>query len=471
MKEMTLQQVRHAVAGTALTPPPEKPPLISAVGTDTRDMPRGSLFVALRGPNFDGHDFLAQAAAAGAIAAMVEHPPAKPVPGLSLIGVKDTLAAMGRLANAARKQLRGKVIAVAGSNGKTGTKHLIAAAIGNKLRGSVSPKSYNNAIGVPLTIFAADAGSDYVVIETGTNHPGEIRQLTKIAQSDIAVITNCGAEHLEGLGDLAGVRRENATLTEGLSPGGWLLVFGDDPDLTTALGAYRGRRLTFGLERSNDLFAVDVSCARDGVRFRLNDSRREVFVPLLGRHNALNALAAIGVARLLKVDENAIIANLAQAKGPPMRLQLTQHGDLTLLNDAYNANPDSTRAALATLAELRATTRRVAVLGDMLELGATSTRYHEEMGQLTAQLAEQRRIDTLVCIGTFADIVGDAAVAAGMAKSAVLRYSDASAAAQNLNQWLAPGDLVLLKASRGVRLEIIAQAIAKTTGDAQRAAS
>jgi len=460
MKELTLQQVRHAVAGIALTQPPEKPLLISAVSTDTRAIPRGSLFVALRGPNFDGHDFLEQASAAGAVAAMVEHPPAKPVPGLSLIGVKDTLASMGRLANAVRKQLRAKVIAVAGSNGKTGTKHLIAAAVGTKLRGSISPKSFNNAIGVPLTIFAADATADYVVVEIGTNHPGEIRQLTKIAQPDIAVITNCGAEHLEGLGDLPGVRRENATIVEGLTPGGCLLVYGDDPDLIAALGAYRGRRLTFGLNRSNDLFAVDVTCARDGIRFRLNDSRREVFVPILGRHNALNALAAIGVARLLKLDENAIITNLAQAKGPPMRLELTQHGEVTLLNDAYNANPDSARAALETLAELRATTRRVTVLGDMLELGPASARYHEEIGQLAGQLAKQGRVDCLVCVGTFADTIADAAVAAGLAKTAVRRYPDAAAAAQNLEQWLAPGDLVLLKASRGVRLEIIAQAIA-----------
>jgi UDP-N-acetylmuramoyl-tripeptide--D-alanyl-D-alanine ligase len=475
MKPLTLQQIRHAVAGLALTPAPEKSLLISAVGTDTRAMPPASLFIALRGPNFDGHDYLQQAAAAGAIAAMVEHPPATPVANLALIGVKDTLAAMGRLANFVRKQLRAKVIAVAGSNGKTGTKNLIAAAIGPKLRGYVSPKSFNNAIGVPLTIFAADPASDYLVVEIGTNHPGEIRQLTKIAQPDIAAITNCGAEHLHGLGDPAGVRRENATVLEGLTPGGCLLVYGDDPDLTAALAGYRGRRLTFGLSRSNDLFAVDVTPARDGIRFRLNDSRNEVFVPLLGRHNALNALAAIGVARLLKLDETSIIANISHAKASPMRLELTHHGPndfaVTLLNDAYNANPDSTRAALQTLSELRANKRRIAVLGDMLELGPAASRYHQEIGQLVAQLAKQHLIDHLLCVGTFADTIADAAIAAGLPKSAVRRYPDAAAAAQNLNQWLAPGDLVLLKASRAVRLEIIAKAIAQLPGSAQRAAS
>jgi UDP-N-acetylmuramoyl-tripeptide--D-alanyl-D-alanine ligase len=475
MKELTLQQIRHAVAGLALTSAPEKSLLISAVGTDTRAMPPASLFIALRGPNFDGHDYLQQAAAAGAVAAMVEHPPTHspvtPVPNLHLIGVKDTLAAMGRLATFVRKQLRAKVIAVAGSNGKTGTKNLIAAAIGPRLRGYVSPKSFNNAIGVPLTIFAADPASDYLVVEIGTNHPGEIRQLTKIAQPDIAVITNCGAEHLQGLGDPAGVRRENATVLEGLTPGGCLLVFGDDPDLTAALAGYRGRRLTFGLSRSNDLFAADVTPARDGIRFRLNDSRHEVFVPMLGRHNALNALAAIGVARLLKLDETSIIANISHAKAPPMRLELTQHGDVALLNDAYNANPDSTRAALQTLSELRATKRRVAVLGDMLELGPAASRYHQEIGQLAAQLAKQRLLDHLLCVGTFADTIADAAIAAGLPKSALRRYPDAAAAAQNLNQWLAPGDLVLLKASRAVRLEIIATAIAQLSGSTQQAAS
>ena len=186
--------------------------------------------------------------------------------------------------------MRSKVIAVAGSNGKTSTKHLIDAALSGKLRGSISPKSYNNDIGVPLAILPADPTQDYLVLEMGTNHPGEIKILSDMALPDIAVITNCGAEHLEFLGSLAGVCRENADIVSGLNPKGVLIVNGDDPGLLKAVDGTRAMRITFGFSESNDLFATNIECDDKGVHFNLNKSKRRIFVPMLGRHNACNAL-------------------------------------------------------------------------------------------------------------------------------------------------------------------------------------
>jgi UDP-N-acetylmuramoyl-tripeptide--D-alanyl-D-alanine ligase len=454
MKPLTLVEIRQAVGGRALTPVPAEAKPVGVVSTDTRSLAPGSLFVALRGDNFDGHEFLAQAAASGAIAAIVEHAPKQPVAGLHLIGVADSRQALGRLAATARKTLRGKVIAVAGSNGKTGTKHLIHAALSVKLRGTVSPKSFNNDIGVPLTLLPAEPSQDYVVVEMGTNHRGEIRVLTKMASPDIAVITNCGAEHLAGLGDLAGVRIENASITEGMNEKGLLVVNGDDEELLAAIGPYRGRKITFGNEPSNDLFASEIECGLEGVRFRLNKSRLIVSIPLLGKHTAINALAAIAIARRMGVAEQAVVAGLATATGPDMRLQRIDAGGVTIINDAYNANPNSMRSALETLAALKSTTRRIAVLGDMLELGESTEQFHREIGEFAGTCG----LGVLACVGENAQHI---AKAVGMSADCVMRYPDAQAAAVDVPKWLNDGDLVLLKGSRGIHLELVARAIAE----------
>src|SRR5215211_1943794 len=203
MKPLTIQQIRQAVRGKFLAPQPEESPQsISIVCTDSRRIEPGCLFIALRGDKFDGHHFLGDVAAGGTIAALVEEPPDQPLPNLHLIQVPNTRTAMGRLARYVRRHMRAKVIGVAGSNGKTSTKYLIHHALSAKLRGSASPKSFNNDIGVPLAIFPADPNQDYLVLEMGTNHHGEIKVLTDMALPDIAVITNCGAEHLEFLDDL-----------------------------------------------------------------------------------------------------------------------------------------------------------------------------------------------------------------------------------------------------------------------------
>jgi UDP-N-acetylmuramoyl-tripeptide--D-alanyl-D-alanine ligase len=464
MKPLSILEVRNAVAGKAITPlPAGAPPAVVEVCTDTRKMTPASVFVALKGENFDGGQFLAQAQAGGAVAAIVQDTPAVMPPGLYVILVKDTRLALGKLATVVRKQLKGKVIGVAGSNGKTSTKHLIAAALAGKMQGTFSPKSFNNEIGVPLTIFPADPLQDFLVLEMGTNHPGEIRHLTRVALPDIAVITNCSAEHLAGLGDLVGVKRENASVVEGLDAAkGLLVVNGDDAELLKVVDqVWKGRKLTFGFGKQNDLFATDVQTDHTGCRFTLNgNAKLKFFVPMLGRHTAANALAAIAVARRLGLKDEEIAAGLADAKGPDMRLQLQAVGDVTVLNDAYNANPASMKAALETASQLPAQGRRFAVVADMLELGPTSEKLHREVGEFVAAC----KFDALVCVGPQAKLIVEAALAGGMDAARVTHFADSAAAAADVPGRLKAGDLVLLKGSRGMKLERVAEAIGQARG-------
>jgi UDP-N-acetylmuramoyl-tripeptide--D-alanyl-D-alanine ligase len=463
MTPLTLSQVREAVGGKALfNPRMESSTQVRSVSTDTRRMEPGSVFFALRGDNFDGHAFLSAAAAGGAVAAVVDQEPDGSLPNLRFILVDDTRKALGRLASYVRRQMGVcKVIGVVGSNGKTSTKHLISAALSAKLRGSISPKSFNNDIGVPLTIFPADPNQDYLVLEMGTNHPGEIRNLTTMARPDVGVITNCSAEHLEFLGDVMGVRRENSALIEGIRPGGLLVVNGDDRDLLDAVRGFDGKIVTFGFLPSNDLFATDIELHADGTSFRLNNRPTRVWVPMLGKHSAANTLAALAVARRFGVDEAEAIAALAVSSKPEMRLQRYEVGRTSIINDAYNANPASMKAALETLVGLdppgKSRGRRIAVLGDMREMGISSDRLHRELGQLLASHAES--IDHAVCVGPQSQLTYDSALQHGFARRHLHHFPDAPAAIPHVQELVRPGDLVLIKASRSIRLERVAEAL------------
>ncbi len=263
---------------------------------------------------------------------------------------------------------------------------------------------------------------------------------------------------LESLGDLSGVCREEASIITGLNPKGCLIINGDNPDLVAAVGAYQGQKIRFGFDRKNDLFATDVHCDAKGVQFNLNGSlRRRVFVPMLGKHTAANALAAIAVGRKMGLAEEAIIDNLAHAHGPDMRLQLQKLGQVTVLNDAYNSNPNSLKAAVETLAALPAKGRKVAVLGDMLELGEQSDHYHDEAGEFAASC----RFEMLICVGKNAQRIAKAAQLAGMKDRSIIRFTDAAAAAKGILKKLRRDDLVLLKGSRSIGLETIAATIAQ----------
>lgn len=411
------------------------------------------MYIALRGQRFDGHDFIADAVSNGASAALVD----RDIPdsfGIPLLRVEDTRKAMGRLAAVIRQNFSGKVIAVAGSNGKTSTKNLIDSTLRVARTGSMSPKSFNNDVGVPLAIFPAESSDDYLVLELGTNHPGEIANLSAISQPDIAVITNCSAEHLEGLGDLAGVRRENACIIEHLKADGTLIVNGDDPELLAATAGFTGKRITFGFSPYNDLFPIDIRCDARGTRFYLNGWRTLVRVPMLGRHAACNALAAVAVGHEMGLTDEQILEGLASSASAEMRLQMQCADGVDILNDAYNANPASMLAALHTLGLLPAAGRRVAVLGDMRELGEWAADCHREIGQA---IAREGRVDLLLCVGSLAELIGQAAIETGYPAASVRNYTNAAAACE-ISGELQSGDVLLVKGSRAIGLEAVARA-------------
>lgn len=457
MKPLSINEIRALVGGKPLTVAPETELFIRNVCTDTRAMAPGCLFVAIKGENHDANDLVSTLKSPDVAMALCERE-VSPLPqGVYVLQVASTRAAMGKVAHHVRSKLTSQVIAVGGSNGKTSTKHLIDAALRRKLRGSISPKSFNNDIGVPTTLFSHDPTLDYIVLEMGTNHHGELKVLSDMAQPDIAVITSISHEHLEGLGDLSGVRREEATIISGLRPKGLLVVNGDDPELLPFLAPHKGPKVTFGFGTHNDLFATDVRVGSDGTRFKLNNSRREVFVPLLGRHTASNALAAIAVARKLGLNEDEIIDALSHATGPEMRQELKVIDGVTVLNDAYNANPASVRAALETMMAVAPaySGRRVAVLGEMRELGDASDALHTEVGLGLSGLA----LDWLIFVGEKAKLTQAAAIESGVPTACTKWFADSAQAAAFVKRKVSRGDMVLLKGSRGVRLERIADAL------------
>ncbi len=464
----TPDNLKAACAGSWLARAnPRAAVAIDGLCTDSRAVRPGQAFLALRGERFDGHAFLADAVRAGAAMLIVDDATAfrperlsRPVPAIC---VADTGRALLKLAAAYRRSLdTTRVVAVAGSNGKTTTTGLIGAVLSSRLRGTSPRGSFNNAVGVPLTILAAQPGDQFLVCEVGTNAPGEIASLAEVIEPDIAVLTSIGREHLEGLGSLEGVAREEASLLAFLRPGGLAVVTGDTPLLGEFLAPVP-HLVTFGRAESADLrlsdFAHDASTPGgipDGSRFSVN-SRWSYRTSLLGEHNALNALAAIAVARRLGVPDDDIARALAAAKGPPMRLERSRIGPVDVLNDAYNANPDSMAAAIRTFLEIGGPAqRRVAVLGDMLELGPHAPEAHRQIGRL---LRTSAGIDAVVLVGHLmlhaAEALHDPREpGAPWSDDRILCISDLDdAQAATAARWLRPGDFVLLKGSRGRKLE------------------
>jgi UDP-N-acetylmuramoyl-tripeptide--D-alanyl-D-alanine ligase len=455
---------------------------VSGLSTDSRAIRPGQAFLALRGDRFDAHRFLADIAAPLLIvddeaAARAVEPAVRARNG-AIVKVADTSKALLRLAGAYRRTLENtKVVAVAGSNGKTTTTRLIHAVLGSALRGTASAKSFNNAVGVPLTILAASPTDQFLVCEVGTNAPGEIAQLASIVEPDIAVITSIGREHLEGFGSLQGVAREEASLLQFLRPGGLAVVTADTPVEAPLTEFLRGipNVVRFGFAPDADLRASDAShlLAPDAVRlrFRIN-ARTECTVPMLGEHNAANALAAFAVGRRFGLEPERIVSALATATGPEMRLQTLRVSagpgePVTVINDAYNANPDSMLAALHTLADLADSLgtprpRVVAVLGDMMELGDAAERSHREVAE---RARDTGAIDLVVLVGEQMDRwARPVLVAPGTTRPVLAEPNADEQAFARIVQRVRPGDLVLLKGSRRMRLERLLPALAQRAG-------
>jgi len=432
--------------------------LVSRVCTDSRQVQAGDLFFALAGGRFDGHDYLAEVARKGAAAVVVnrDKAPAK-LPRCAVIAVDDPRQALGWLAARYRDDFDLPVIAVGGSNGKTTVKELIAAVLRQKLVTLWSEASFNNDIGVPLTLLRSEKAHQAAVLEVGTNHPGELAPLVQMVRPKFGVITNIGREHLEFFGDVVGVAQEEGWLAELLPADGKLFINGDSEWAEHIARRTRAQVVRVGLLQTNDWRARDVCVTQRGVAFNVDAPTAELGggyrVNLLGRHQASNALFAVAIGNELGLGRAEIQSGLAECQSPKMRLQLWEANGVWVLDDAYNANADSMDAALQTLRELPCTGRRVAVLGDMAELGAQSAAAHEEVGRHAAELD----VEQLFVVGKMAGALASAARAAGLVR--IFEFGDVETAASAVKHFVKPGDLVLLKASRVVGLERLAEVL------------
>jgi UDP-N-acetylmuramoyl-tripeptide--D-alanyl-D-alanine ligase len=425
----TLQRIAQALGGG---PSDERP--IASISTDTRKVGAGECFVALKGEHFDAHDFLREAVAAGAAALVVHDARLASSLGVPVFEVPDTLIALGMLARYRRVAWQRPVIAVGGSNGKTSTKELLKAVLGSRFTVHATTGNLNNRIGVPLTLLALDDAAHVAVIEAGTNIPGEIAILREIILPDIAVVTTVQEEHLEGLGDLAGVMAEELSMTDGAEVA---VVPASEPDVVTQAKRRAKRVIAAALPDQHGLHPdgrgwIDL----DGVRLES---------PLRGAHNLRNAALAIAIGREFGLDAEAMSQGLAGLTLPPMRSAVGPLGEALLLNDAYNSNPGSARAAIALLADVGKGRQRVAVLGTMRELGAHAPAKHREVAE--AALAAGH--DIICGIGDFAAALE--ALAPGDPR--VITAGDVDDLWPKLQPRLDRDAAILLKASRGVKLE------------------
>jgi UDP-N-acetylmuramoyl-tripeptide--D-alanyl-D-alanine ligase len=454
MEARSLRFVTEACSGVQLSGSPDT--LVRRVCTDSRHTQPGDLFFALSGETFDGHNFLADACRKGAVALVAEH--GKTPSNLAecpIISVKNTRAALGQLAAAYRKDFGTPIIAVGGSNGKTTTKELIAAVLRQQVETVWSEASFNNEIGVPLTLLKLERNHQALVQEVGTNHPGELAPLVRIVAPKYGVITSIGREHLEFFGDLAGVAKEEGSLAELLPADGVLFINGDSEWAEAIVQRTKARVISVGFDETNHWRATSVRLDKLGATFGVHAPVKEYSgeyrIHLLGRHQVLNALLAIAVGVELGLERAAIEAGLADCKPAKMRLQLWEFNGVRVLDDTYNANADSMIAALQTLRDFPCKGRRVAVLGDMAELGPQCEATHEEVGRRVAELG----VAQLFAVGKMAAAMGRGARAAGLNR--VFEFVDVDAAASALKQFLRQGDVVLLKASRVSRLERITE--------------
>ncbi|HEY4307735.1 MAG TPA: UDP-N-acetylmuramoyl-tripeptide--D-alanyl-D-alanine ligase [Gemmatimonadaceae bacterium] len=442
----TADRVAEALKPLASVNLPRGQWIFSRVSTDTRTIEDGDLFVALRGERFDAHDFLKDAVAKGAKGLVVSRVDTAAGLGVPVYEVHDTLVALGALGTYRRRALNKPVVAVVGSNGKTSAKELIKAALGSRLEVHATTGNLNNLIGVPLTLLAMPDDADVAVVEMGTNMPGEIPRLREIVEPDITVVTSIAEEHLEGFGDLAGVLKEEMSATDGV---GVAIVPAAQPE--TIAAAKSRRVVSVGID-VGDLQPSKWSIAADG-RGSMTIDGVDVRLPLRGLHNLRNAMLAFAVAREAGVSIEDAGRGIAAMTVPPMRSNVEEHGTVTLINDAYNSNPGSARAAIELLEHAGKGRQRVAVLGSMLELGAATPSLHDDV----AKTALDAGIEVVAGIGEFADALKR--VATG--DSRVVVAPDIEALWSALSSRLAPNAVILLKGSRGMRLERLVTPIAE----------
>ena len=436
---------------------------VTGASLDTRSLTPGQAFLAFTGAQTDGHRYLEQAAAAGASIALVEREVPR-IAGLPTLRVESTERALVQWARAQRARLdAGAIIGVTGSVGKTTTTRLLHAALSTEHACSASIKSYNNRLGVSLTLLNAPDGLDELICEMGMNAPGEMAELVDIVRPTVGVVTAIGRAHIEALGSVEAIAREKGTMYA--SPALELAV---GPSGTPLLEPHWpiAPRLLVGEHADADVRIVEVAESPAGVAFLLGDGSR-FSIPLAGRHNAHNAALAVAVARARGLSDESIARGLASATPAEHRLMIRTAGPVTILDDAYNASPESMHAALDALLATACVGRRIAILGEMRELGAHSEAIHREIGE---RLVRERAIDRCVLLGPAMAAAARASGASGASRSLHLPDLD-DASMDRACEGIEPGDVVLVKASRGVRLERVVDRLWERFGNTPAAAT
>ncbi len=464
MIPLTVGEIADSAGGIIISGSPDIK--VSGISIDSRTVSVGDLFIPLKG-NTDGHAYISDALKNGALGFLVESSAyqreklSKLNRAQFAVEVKDSLEALQNIAAHYRTKLSARVIGVTGSTGKTTTKDMLNCVLSQKKRVVCTDRNYNNEIGVPLTIFRADSETEVLIIEMAMRGKGQIKELAEIAKPNIGVVTNIGQAHIELLGSEEMIALAKAELVESIPVGGVVVLNADDLWTPNIIDFARSRVITYGIARG-DVRGSEIDVDELGrASFRLEIGKSLAYVVRLsipGKHNVYNALAVAAVALQMGLSPDDIRIGLSKCRPSSMRMEIFSTLDnVLILNDAYNANPASMQAALLTLVDISTEGRHVAVLGDMLELGQVSNEAHKQVGEIVASLG----INVLVAVGEESQVIAESAIKAGMNSKFVITCRNSDTAAEILKQLTMPGDVVLVKASRGIGLEKVVKALVK----------
>lgn len=440
-----LKEILDATGGVLLSK--KRSAGFTGVSIDSRSVKRGDLFIAIKGIRFDGADFIGKAIEAGASGVVVSQHGKCDCGEVTRIRVGDTLRALGDIAAYHRNRFNIPFIGITGSNGKTSVKELTAHLLGSKYNILKNIGTENNLVGVPLTLLRLEKEHSIAVLELGANHPGEIGRLSEILRPDAGVITNIGESHLEFFKDKSGVFKAKTEMINSLDKDSILVINGDDEMLSEIKS--RARIIKFGLERSNDFRATDITSG-ESISFMMNGSHRFT-VGAIGKHNVYNVLASLAVVSGFGINPGDAGEALSGFRFPRMRMEFRRVNGIGVINDAYNSNPLSLRNAIEAFSDLETKGRRIVVSGDMFELGEKSRFYHNDAGRLIAGSP----VDFLVTVGRLSRFTREGASSAGMDAEKIRSCSDAAEAAMVLKKIIRSGDTVLIKGSRAMHMEAI----------------
>jgi len=452
MEATHLERIARWAGGELLAGDPAA--TTETICTDSRALRAGDVFLALRGDKFDGHSFVPEGARRGGLGAVVEQVPANLPREFAVIRVENTLLALQEIAANYRRSLPLQVVCITGSNGKTSTKDLTASVLSEQFPVTKTEGNLNNHIGLPLTLLRARESDEIGVFEIGMNHPGEIAPLARIAAPDVAIVTNIGTAHVEFLGTKEGIAREKGMLVEAVGPSGTVILNGDDEFSPSIAARTKADAIFCGLD-AGDIFASELQTTATGITFRLHGFGRsvEAALPVPGIHMVRNALLAVAAGHVFGLSLEACAAGLGKVQLTRGRLEQKVVRGIQVIDDSYNANPDSMKAALLTLAQMSTNGRRIAVLGHMGELGEEAEHGHRDVGRATVDLG----LDCVITVGDQAAWIAEEAWQGGLAK--VMKFATSDEAVRALREVARAGDLVLVKGSRSARMERIIEGL------------